>query len=291
MLTEERNPRTMNLDELSTFDMLRVINEEDAKVAGAVQAALPQIAQAVDAITAALQKGGRLFYVGAGSSGRIALQDAVECVPTYSVPPGTVIGLHAGGEQALLRSVEGAEDRADEGRADLEQHQASGQDIVIGIAASGRTPYVLGAIAYAKTLGATTVGISCNQPAPLLDAVDIPIALLVGPEVVTGSTRMRAGTSQKMVLNMLSTSSMVRLGKVYGNLMVDVMPTNQKLVNRAQRIIAEVAGVPMETAANLLEQASGEVKTAIVIGRRNVSAEQARVLLNEAHGRLREVIG
>jgi N-acetylmuramic acid 6-phosphate etherase len=291
MLTEQRNPLTEHLDQVSTLDMLYIINDEDAKIAAVVRSALPDIAQAVDSVVKALQNGGRLIYVGAGSSGRIAIQDAAECVPTYSTPRGLVIGLQAGGEQALTDSVEGTEDRSDEGRADLQTIQLSARDIVVGIAASGRTPYVLGAVQYANDMQAVTVGISCNRPAPLLELAHIKIALPVGPEVVTGSTRLKAGTAQKMVLNMLSTGSMIKLGKVYGNLMVDVQPTNEKLVGRACRIIAEIAHLSEQQAAELLRQSNNEVKTAIVVSMRKTTPAEARELLAKAAGRLREVIG
>lgn len=291
MLTEQRNPLTEHLDQLSTLDMLHIINDEDAKIAAIVLSALPDVAQAVDSIVQALQNRGRLIYVGAGSSGRIAVQDAAECVPTYGTPPGLVIGLQAGGEQALTRSMEGAEDRSDEGRADLQAIQLSAKDVMVGIAASGRTPYVLGAVQYANEMQAITVGVSCNTPAPLLELARIKIALPVGPEVVTGSTRLKAGTAQKMVLNMLSTGSMIKLGKVYGNLMVDVQPANEKLVGRACRIIAEIAHISEQSAAEVLQQSNNEVKTAIVVSMRKVTPVEAREVLAKATGRLREVIG
>jgi len=235
MLTEGRNPRTENIDQLPTLDLLTVMNAEDAAVAQVVRAALPAVAQAVDAIVAAIQKGGRLIYVGAGTSGRLGVLDAVECVPTFGVDPGLVVGIIAGGNAALTNAIEGAEDRTHDGRSDLQAVNLTEQDVVVGIAASGRTPYVLGAIEFANQLGAVTVGIACNQPSPLLDMAPIRIALPVGPEVITGSTRLKAGTAQKMVLNMLSTATMIRLNKVYGNSMVDVRVTNAKLADRARR--------------------------------------------------------
>lgn len=229
--------------------------------------------------------------MGAGASGRTGVIDAVECLPTYSVPPDVVQGVLAGGERAMMRSIEGAEDDAEQGERDLAERGLTAQDVVIGIAASGTTPYVLGALAYARALGCVTAGIACNAPAPVLDAADIPIALLTGPEVVAGSTRMKAGTAQKMTLNMISTASMVRLGKVYGNLMVDVQPTNQKLVERSLRIIEQITGVDRPTAQQLLEASGRRVKLAIVMGKLGVSAEEGQRLLDAAGGHLRKVIG
>jgi N-acetylmuramic acid 6-phosphate etherase len=291
MLTEQRNPNTLNIDQMSALEIVQTINNEDAKVAQVVREALPQIAQAVDAIVTALANGGRLIYIGAGTSGRLGILDAVECLPTYSVPPEQVMGMIAGGEQAITHSVEGAEDSYEGGANDLRQAGLTERDVVVGIAASGRTPYVLGALAYAAEVGAVTVGMSCNVPAPVLDAAQIKIGLPVGPEVVTGSTRMKAGTTQKMVLNMLSTASMVKSGKVYGNLMVDVQATNEKLVERARRIIQQVTGVDDETAARLLHDSGGSAKVAIVMARRDVNAEQAKALLAAKGGHLRRVIG
>jgi N-acetylmuramic acid 6-phosphate etherase len=291
LLTEQQNPNTLNIDNLDTLEVLRVINDEDQKVALAVKTVLPNIAQAVDAIVHAIRHNGRLLYVGAGASGRTGVIDAVECVPTYGTPPDLVLGILAGGEKAMMRSVEGAEDDRDLAIRDLQHVNLTADDIVVGIAASGTTPYVLSAIAYAKSLGCVTVGISCNQPAPLLDDAHIAIPLLVGAEVITGSTRMKAGTAQKLVLNMLSTASMVRLGKVYGNLMVDVQTTNIKLVDRAVRIVMQITEVPRETAQYLLEKANGSAKVAIVMHRRSVTAEEARQLLATHNGQLRAVIG
>lgn len=275
---------------MTSLEMLQTINDEDARIAQAVKEALPQIGQAVDAIVAALANDGRLIYIGAGTSGRLGILDAVECLPTYSMSPDKIMGIIAGGEGAITRSVEGAEDRYDGGIDDLKAINLTAQDVVVGIAASGRTPYVLGALDYAKQLGAITIAVSCNVPAPILDAAQIRIGVPVGPEVVTGSTRMKAGTAQKLVLNMLSTASMVRSGKVYGNLMVDVQATNEKLVGRARGIIRQIAGVDEATAAGLLEAAGGSVKIAVVMHRRAVNAERARTLLDEAHGHLRQVI-
>lgn len=290
MLTEQQNAQTRDIDRQSTLEALTIMNAEDAQVAGVVQAALPQIARAVDTIAERMARGGRLIYIGAGTSGRLGVLDAVECVPTFGVPPGLVVGLIAGGPPALTRSVEGAEDDREQGRADLYTLSPTPDDSVVGIAASGSTPYVIAAVEAASALGALTVALSCNTPAPLLDAAHIPIPLPVGPEVITGSTRLKAGTAQKMTLNMLSTGVMVRLGKVYGNLMVDVQPTNDKLVLRARRIVAQIADVTPEAAADLLAQTDGEVKTAIVMARRGVTPAEARDLLRAAGGRLRAVI-
>lgn len=291
MLTESRNPRSAAIDTLPTLEVLRLINDEDATVAGTVRRALPDIARAVDAVVDSLGLGGRLFYVGAGTSGRLAVLDAVELVPTYSAPPDLVVPLIAGGAPALTRSLEGVEDRDEEGRGDLLEAGVRAGDVVVGLAASGRTPYVLGALAAARGAGAVTVGISCNQPAPLLEAADIAIALPVGPEVITGSTRMKAGTAQKMALNLLSTAAMVRLGKVYGNLMVDVQVKNAKLEGRARGMVMEITGLEEERAGQLLARAGYEVKTAVVMALLGVSVEEARERLAGSGGVLRKVIG
>lgn len=291
MLTEESNPRTAELDSYSALQIVTAMNNEDATVAEAVRGALPVIAQAVDAIVERLRGGGRLIYVGAGTSGRLGVLDAVECVPTFSVEPGLVVGLIAGGETALTQAIEGAEDERDGGLRDLEAIGANARDAVVGIAASGRTPYVLGALEHANAIGALTIAISCNDPAPMLAQAQIAIPVVVGPEVLAGSTRLKAGTAQKMVLNMLSTAAMVRLGKVYGNLMVDVKVTNQKLAERAQRIVSRVAGIDQAEAARLLEATQYEVKPAIVMAVRGVSADEAHALLGASNGMLRAVIG
>lgn len=291
MLTEKPNPRTVNIDRLSTRDILEVMNEEDASVAGAVRRVLPAIAQAVDAITDRLRQGGRLFYVGAGTSGRLGVLDAVECVPTFSADPETVQGIVAGGNIALTEAVEGAEDDVEAGRAVMIAKGINSRDVVVGIAASGRTPYVIGALETARAAGATTVSVTCNEPAAMLEIADIPIAAVVGPEIITGSTRLKSGTAQKMILNMLSTATMIQLGKVYGNLMIDVKVTNQKLAIRAQRIVAQVTGLSQEEAAHLLAQTGQQVKPAIVMALRNVSAEEAQQRLADAGGMLRAVIG
>ncbi|GAB4518468.1 MAG: N-acetylmuramic acid 6-phosphate etherase [Anaerolineae bacterium] len=291
MLTEQQNPKTLHIDRLSTLDMLHVMNEEDAKVALAVQQVLPEIAQAVEAITDQIRKGGRLIYIGAGTSGRLGVLDAVECVPTFSAPPGLVIGVIAGGNGALTQAVEGAEDNAQAGRDDLAALQLSVDDAVVGIAASGRTPYVIGALNYAAEMGAVTVGVACNAPSPVLDAARIKIGVVVGAEVITGSTRLKAGTAQKLVLNMLSTATMVKLGKVYGNLMVDVQVTNAKLADRARRIVAQVAGIDTDEAGTLLVQTGNNVKAAIVMSRLGVTPEEAHRLLETVEGRLADALG
>lgn len=291
MLTEQANPRSQGIDQRSTLEMLQIINAEDQKVALAVAQALPQIAQAVDGIVEQMQKGGRLFYVGAGTSGRLGVLDAVECVPTYGTPPELVQGIIAGGEGAITHSIEGAEDDAQAGREILVAHGLTSNDAVVGIAASGRTPYALGAVGYAREIGALTIGIACNDPSPLLKGVDIPIGVVVGEEVIAGSTRMKAGTAQKLVLNMLSTAVMIKLGKVYDNLMVDVRASNEKLVIRARRLVERLTGVDEATASALLAQADNDVKTAVVMHRKGVDADAARELLAGAGGRLRAVIG
>ena len=291
MLTEQPNPRSELIDTLPALEIVQIINREDQTVAKAVEAVLPQIAQAVEAITTRIEQGGRLIYIGAGTSGRLAVLDASECVPTYSVPRDLVQAVMAGGETALVNSVEGAEDDRAGARRDLAAISFAGKDTLVGIAASGTTPYVLEAIAYARELGVVTIGVSCNVPAPLLDAADIAIGVVPGPEVIAGSTRMKAGTAQKLVLNMLSTATMIRLGKVYGNLMVDVSVSNDKLLRRAQGLVAKITGVDAERAAELLSQANNEVKTAVVMQRKRVDAPAARELLAQASGHLRRVIG
>lgn len=290
-LTEQQNPNTSRIDSLPTLDMLRLINDEDQKVAAAVRETLPAIAEAVDGITARLAGGGRLLYIGAGTSGRLGVLDAVECVPTFSTPPDLVQGLIAGGPAALTRAVEGAEDDTDAARADLERAHLTAADALVGIAASGATPYVVAGLQYAAQVGALTVGVACSAPAPVLDVAQVKIAALVGPEVIAGSTRLKAGTAQKLILNMLSTGVMIKLGKVYGNLMVDVQITNQKLARRAARIVQQLTGVDEARAVQLVREAGGAVKVAVVMARRDVDAETARALLREAAGRLRAVIG
>jgi N-acetylmuramic acid 6-phosphate etherase len=291
--TEARNPASEHLDELSTVEMLRVINDEDAKVAGAVRVELPQIARAIDAIAERFRHGGRLFYIGAGTSGRLGVLDASECPPTFSVPANLVQGLIAGSDNALRLSSEHSEDSPELGAKDLAQAgfgDGGKPDTLVGIAASGRTPYVLGAIDYAKRRGALTIGLSCVPDSELSRAAEIAITPATGPEVLTGSTRMKAGTATKLVLNMLSTGVMVKTGTTFGNLMVNVRPTNAKLVDRAERIIAAATGCDRQTAASLLLESGSEVKVAILMGRLKVDAEAARTKLEAADGVLRRAL-
>jgi N-acetylmuramic acid 6-phosphate etherase len=263
LLTEQANPASAHIDALSTVEMLRVINAEDRKVAEAVEREMAAIARAVDTIAEAFRRGGRLFYIGAGTSGRLGVLDASECPPTFGVSPEMVQGIIAGGEAALSRATETTEDDPAIGARDLMARGFSANDILTGIAASGRTPYVLGELVEAKRLGAVTIGISCTPDSELARAADIAITPLVGPEVIAGSTRMKAGTAQKLVLNMLTTGAFIRMGYVYGNLMVNVQPKNSKLLDRARRIIAQAAGVSYERAGELLVEAGDNVPAAI----------------------------
>lgn len=290
MSTEARNGASQHLDQLNSLQLVQLINHADQQVALQVLPALPQVAQAVDHIVSAFAAGGRLVYLGAGTSGRLGILDAVECPPTYSVPDSQVIGIIAGGANAIYKAVEGAEDDPTLGEADLKHIQFSANDILVGIAASGRTPYVLGALAYARSLGATTVAISCNANAPVLDAADIGICAEVGAEIVTGSTRMKAGTAQKMILNMLSTAAMVRSGKVYQNLMVDLHASNQKLVARAVRIVMQATDCDMYTAQHALEQCQMSAKLAILhlLSGQPVTACQQQLQLQ--HGFVRQAL-
>jgi N-acetylmuramic acid 6-phosphate etherase len=289
LLTESRNPTSSGIDALSTIDMLRVINAADQEVAIAVQRELPQIARAVDAIVMKIEAGGHLFYTGAGTSGRLGVLDASECPPTFNTPLDLVQGLIAGGDDALRHSIEKAEDDPEQGKQDLAVRHFAAGDALVGIAASGRTPYVLGAIAHARSLGALTIGLSCTPNSELARAAEIAITPAPGPEVVTGSTRLRAGTATKLVLNMLSTGVMIRLGYVYGNLMVNVQPTNEKLVDRARRIIAAIAGVSYDEASRLLND-GGSVRTAIVMHKRKLTRAQAEAKLSSVQGRLRAAL-
>jgi N-acetylmuramic acid 6-phosphate etherase len=287
--TEARNPESSNIDQLSTLEMLRVINRADQKVADAVAAELPQIAAAVDGIVTRMQKGGRLFYIGAGTSGRLGVLDASEASPTFNVPSDLVQGIMAGGDAALRNALEDVEDDPAQGESDLRTHGVTEHDSLVGISTSGRTPYVLGALAYARSMGALTIGLSCASESPIARSADIAISPIVGAEVVTGSTRMKAGTATKMVLNMLSTGAMIRLGYVYGNLMVNVQMTNEKLVDRARRIVEVAADVDTTTAAQLLEEA-GSVKTAIVMQRLGLSRKLAEKHLAAHNGHLRQTL-
>src|SRR5579883_1888094 len=265
LITEKRNPLSDGIDRLSAQGILEIMNAADQEVASAVRREIPRIAAAVESIAAAISKGGRLFYMGAGTSGRLGVLDASECPPTFHVPPDLVTGIIAGGPAALSKATEASEDDPQSGARDLLAAGFSAKDVVVGIAASGRTPYVLGAIAKAKEMNAVTCGISCNPDSALSRAVDFPIEPVVGPEVIAGSTRMRAGTATKMVLNMISTAVMIRLGYVYDNLMVNVQPTNQKLEDRARRIIQEATGISYDAAAVLLDRAGRSVRVAIVM--------------------------
>jgi len=280
----------MTLDTLPTLEMVRLMNRLDATIPLIIAEALPQIAQTVDAIVATIAGGGRLFYQGAGTSGRLAVLDAVELLPTFSVPSGLVIGLIAGGEGALVRSVEGAEDSRELGEADLRAHHFKQQDMLIGVAASGRTPYVLAGLDYANDLGAVTGCVVCNPDSPIAAAAQQPIVVVPGPEVLTGSTRLRAGTATKLVLNMLSTCAMTQLGKVYENLMVDVQPTNHKLRERATRIVSQITGLEATAATALLAAAQWQVKTAVVMGLTGLDAPTAAARLAASQGRVREAI-
>ncbi|HEV1287045.1 MAG TPA: N-acetylmuramic acid 6-phosphate etherase [Bryobacteraceae bacterium] len=290
LLTEQRYPGSARIGELETREMLRVMNAADAEVAAAVALEIPRIAAAVDAIAARLDQGGHLAYIGAGTSGRLGVLDASECAPTFNVPPDLVRGIIAGGEQALTSAVEATEDDPESGALDLVASGFRPGDALVGIAASGRTPYVLGAVAAARKMGALTAGISCTPDSELSRAVEYPMEPKPGPEILTGSTRLRAGTATKMVLNMISTGVMIKLGYVYGNLMVNVQPTNKKLEDRARRIIEQAAEVSEERAAELLEESGRSVRTAIVMEKKKVSREEAEARLRNAGGKIREAL-
>ena len=281
LITEQRNPESQQIDALSTRDALQIINNQDKLVALAVEAELDNIAQATDIVFEALSKGGRLFYVGAGTSGRLGVLDASECPPTYGVSPELVQGIIAGGTPALTRSQEGAEDLPEDGAKALAERQCTHNDVVMGIAASGVTPYVIGALEHASQLGAKTIFFSCNPQAAKKVTTDVHITPKVGPEVITGSTRMKAGTATKMVLNMITTTTMIKLGKVYENLMVDLKPSCQKLIDRSQRILGAMTELSPEACTQKLEEAKGDLKTAIVMTKRAVSYETARQLLEQ----------
>ena len=288
--TEQRNPNTMNIDTLSTLDMVKLINREDHRVADAVGEVTDKIAQAVDVIAEKLAAGGRLIYCGAGTSGRLGILDAVECPPTYSTDPETVQALMAGGYGAIFKAVEGAEDSKELGVRDMQNIHFSQKDVLVGIAASGRTPYVRGCMEYAKQLGAPTVAVTCCPGSELDQFADIGIAPAPGPEVVTGSTRMKSGTAQKMVLNMLSTGAMIKLGKVYGNLMVDVKPSNEKLIRRCVTIVCSAAECTEAEATKALEACDYRPKVAIVMVLRGVNADTACAMLQKAEGRIAKVL-
>lgn len=288
--TESRNSRTMDLDEFTVEELLRAMNDEDRLVPDAVRRVLPDVERAVDLAVAALRAGGRLIYVGAGTSGRLGVLDAAECPPTFGVPPGLVVGVLAGGDAAMFRSEEGAEDSAERGRDDLAARGLTADDAVVGIAASGRTPYAIGALDYARSVGAATVALSCNPGSAISAHGDVAIEIDNGPEVLTGSTRLKAGTSQKLVLNMISTAAMVRTGKAYSNLMVDVAPSNVKLADRVVRIIREATGVDEAAARAASAAADHHAKTAIVMILAGVDASAARERLAAADGFVRAAI-
>ena len=291
-LTERRNPRSHTIDTASPLEIVDLIGAEDATVPAAVALARGEIARAIELAEAAFRAGGRLLYVGAGTSGRLGVLDAAECPPTFGTPPEMVVGIIAGGYPALVRSVEGAEDDVSTGRGEMDASRVGADDLVIGIAASGTTPFVGAALSRAQTLGARTAFVSCSQPPKQLrETCDVCITVLVGPEIVTGSTRMKAGTATKLVLNTITTGAMIRMGKIYGNLMVDLRAWNEKLVDRSQRIVMETTGLARDEARGVIEAADGQVKTAIVMARRGVSRTEAERLLEEHSGRLREVVG
>ena len=291
-LTERRNPRSATIDIASALEIVDLIGAEDAGVPAAVSKARTEIARAIDLIEAAFRSGGRLIYVGAGTSGRLGVLDAAECPPTFGTPPEMVVGLIAGGPAALVRSIEGAEDDTAAAERELNTLGVAQKDVVVGIAASGTTPYVGTALRRARELGARTVFLSCSEPpAHVRERCDICITVLVGPEIVTGSTRMKAGTATKLVLNTLTTGAMIRIGKTYGNLMVDLRAWNDKLIDRSQRIVMEAAGVDRSAARTAIEAAEGSVKTAIVMARRGVARGEAERLLSEHAGRLRPILG
>jgi N-acetylmuramic acid 6-phosphate etherase len=290
LVSEERNPRTMGIDLMSSAEIVNIINTEDHVVPDAVAKTLPQVARAVDAIVAAFNKGSRLIYIGAGTSGRLGVLDASECPPTFGVSKDMVVGLIAGGRNALVSATEGAEDQAEVGIADLQGIGLTGNDVVVGIAVSGRTPYVIGALRYARSLGAVTVGLTCNPDSTIAKMADISIAPVVGPEIVTGSTRLKSGTAQKLVLNMLSTASMIRIGKTYQNLMVDLHASNEKLVARAIRIVMQATDCTMQQAETALERTGNDVKLAILTTLTGTSVDDARTAIRGAGGFLRRAL-
>ena len=291
-LTERRNPRSSTIDTASALEIVDLIGAEDATVPAAVAKARVDIGRAIDLIEAAFRSGGRLIYVGAGTSGRLGVLDAAECPPTFGTPPEMVVGVIAGGPDALVRSIEGAEDDLDAARVEMERLRVGSNDVVVGIAASGTTPFVQAALSRAHAAGARTVFLSCSEPPRQLAGIcDVFITVLVGPEIVTGSTRMKAGTATKLVLNTLTTGAMIRLGKIYGNLMVDLRAWNDKLIDRSQRIVMETTGLDRNRARDVIQQAEGNVKIAIVMARRGVAKSEAERLLTEHAGRLRPIVG
>lgn len=284
LLTETRNPATMDIDQKSTLDIVTLINQEDQKVATTIQDILPHIAQAVDLIVAAIEKGGRLFYLGAGTSGRLGILDASECPPTYGTPPELVVGLIAGGAPAILQAIEGAEDSTTLAMEDLQNKQLNSSDILVGIAASGRTPYVIGGLHYAKSIGCSTISLTCSPQSEMSKIATLSLTVLTGAEVITGSTRMKAGTAQKMVLNMLTTATMIRLGKVYSNLMVDVQATNLKLKERTKSIVALATGASHIQVNTALIAANGSAKLAILMLLTDLPVGEANILLQQTNG-------
>lgn len=290
MMTESRNPESMNLDEMTALEIVSVMNSEDMKVPQAINSQLPMIAQAVDCCVSGIQRGGRIIYIGAGTSGRLGIVDASECPPTFGVSPDLVVGLMAGGMKAMVKAVEGAEDSLELCAEDLKKLNLKKEDTVVGIAASGRTPYVIGGLEYANSIGCNTVSVACNANSAIGKVAKVKIEVVVGPEVLTGSTRLKAGTAQKLVLNMISTATMVRLGKCYQNLMVDVVQSNAKLRVRAQNIVIDATGVDRDTAIDVLEKAGGSVKTAIVMILASCSCEEAQKRLEASEGHVRQAV-
>lgn len=290
MTTEQRNPDTMNLDEMTTLQIVTEMNREDAGIPAAIRPHLPEIAKVAQWGAESLSKGGRIFYMGAGTSGRLGVLDASECPPTFGVSADTVVGLIAGGPSAIMKAVEGAEDNRELGAQDLKDHNLAQNDLVIGLAASGRTPYVIGGIEYAKSIGCRTAAITCNEGSAIGKASDCAIDVVVGPEVLTGSTRLKAGTAEKMILNMISTAAMVQIGKSYGNLMVDVVLSNEKLQVRAENIVMQATGVDRETAKRTIASAGGRCKTAITMILADCTKEEAEQRLAQADGHVRKAI-
>ena len=290
LTTESRNENTLNIDKVSTLEMVKIINSEDKKVALAVEEELPKIAEAIDGIVERMHRGGRLIYIGAGTSGRLGILDASECPPTYGVSEELVQGLIAGGKEAIFRAKEGAEDSKELAVEDLKGISLSENDTVVGLAASGRTPYVIGGLEYANEIGALTASITCNANSEVAKAAKISIAPVVGAEVVTGSTRLKSGTAQKLVLNMLSTGTMIKLGKVYGNLMVDVRATNEKLVERAKKIVCEATGVEREEAENVLKETDFDVKLSIFMILSELNKDEAKKILDSSKGYIAEAL-
>lgn len=290
LTTEQNNPESVAIDQMDPIQIAMLMNREDLKVVAAVERVLPEIARAIEKVTERVQAGGRLIYIGAGTSGRLGVLDASECPPTFNTPPALVVGLIAGGHRALTNAIEGAEDNRQAGEEDLRGVELDAKDVVCGIATSGRTPYVLGGLAYAQSLGAATLGVTCNEVSELTEVSDVLIAPVVGPEILSGSTRLKAGTATKMVLNMISTGTMIRIGKTYGNWMVDLRATNVKLKDRSIRIVSGITGLDRQRAESLLARCDGEVKTAIVSQALGVEKIEAQERLKAAAGRLRTAI-